>query len=82
MHGLVWFCVVGAVVGWLAGQLVEGEGKGFFVNMIVGILGAIIGGYLSNALNIQVAGFWGNIGMAVMGSMVLLVLIRLTRSSK
>ena len=82
MHGWIWFCAVGAVVGWLASQLVEGEGKGFLVNMVVGILGAIIGGHLFNALNINVAGFWGNIGMAVAGSVVLLVLIRLIRSSK
>jgi len=82
MMDLVWFLLIGAVVGWLAGLMVEGQGKGFLVNMVVGILGAIIGGYLTGVLPSGVSGTLGRLGMAVLGAVVLLAIIRLLRNSK
>jgi uncharacterized membrane protein YeaQ/YmgE (transglycosylase-associated protein family) len=82
MLDLLWFLLIGAVVGWLAGLLVEGEGKGFWVNMVVGILGAVIGGYLTGVLPSGISNTLGRLGMAFLGSVVLLALIRLLRSSK
>ena len=46
----VWFIVIGLVAGWLAGLLVKGGGFGIFVDIIVGVLGALLGGFLFRSL--------------------------------
>jgi uncharacterized membrane protein YeaQ/YmgE (transglycosylase-associated protein family) len=43
---IVWFLIIGLIAGWLAGQLMRGRGFGLIGNLIIGVLGAIIGGYL------------------------------------
>jgi uncharacterized membrane protein YeaQ/YmgE (transglycosylase-associated protein family) len=42
---IVWL-VIGAIAGWLAGQVVTGGGFGLVGDIIVGIIGAIVGGWL------------------------------------
>jgi uncharacterized membrane protein YeaQ/YmgE (transglycosylase-associated protein family) len=82
MHDLIWYGVVGIITGWLASVLVQGKGMGLIADLVVGVLGAIVGGYLANTFDIHVAGFWGMLGMSVIGAVVLLVLIRLIRPSR
>jgi uncharacterized membrane protein YeaQ/YmgE (transglycosylase-associated protein family) len=43
----LYFLLIGAVSGWLAGQLFKGGGFGLFGNIIVGIIGAVIGGWIA-----------------------------------
>ena len=45
IESIIIFLVVGAIAGWLAGQIVKGGGYGVVGDMVVGILGALIGGY-------------------------------------
>jgi uncharacterized membrane protein YeaQ/YmgE (transglycosylase-associated protein family) len=80
MHQLIWDLIIGAIIGWLAGLIVQGAGMGILTNIVVGILGAFLGGYLATVLQINVSGFWGALGMSVAGAVVLLVLLRLIRS--
>ncbi len=80
MHQFIWDLIVGAIIGWLAGIIVQGEGMGILTNIVVGILGAILGGYLSGFLHVNVSGFWSALGMSVLGAVILLVLLRLIRS--
>jgi uncharacterized membrane protein YeaQ/YmgE (transglycosylase-associated protein family) len=82
MHDLIWYGLVGLVTGWLASVLVQGKGMGILPDMVVGILGAVIGGYLAPKLNIHVSGFWGALGLSVLGSVILLVGIRLLKPSR
>jgi len=42
----IWFILVGFVAGWLAGQLMGGGGFGVIGDIIVGVLGALLGGFL------------------------------------
>ena len=44
-HGLIMWLIIGAIAGWLAGVLVKGGGFGLIVDIIVGIVGAVIGGW-------------------------------------
>ena len=44
--GLIWFLVVGVVAGWLAGVLVKGGGFGLVGDLVVGVIGAVLGGFL------------------------------------
>ena len=46
---LIWI-IVGAVAGWLAGLVVRGFGFGLVGNIVVGILGAVLGGWLFGAM--------------------------------
>jgi uncharacterized membrane protein YeaQ/YmgE (transglycosylase-associated protein family) len=46
-HGIIAWLVIGAVAGWLAGKIVEGSGFGLIIDIVVGIVGAVIGGYVT-----------------------------------
>ncbi len=76
MH-IVWFLIVGAIVGWLAGLIVKGRGFGLIGDIIVGVVGAFIGGFLFRFLEISLfSGFLGSIVTALIGAIVLLVVIK------
>lgn len=49
MSVLAWI-VLGLIAGFIASKLVSGTGQGFFMNIVLGIVGAVIGGYLFTAL--------------------------------
>ncbi len=68
--------VIGAVAGWLAGVIYKGAGFGIVGNIIVGILGAIIAGYLLPGY-LHFAGIGGQIISAAIGAIILLFLINL-----
>jgi uncharacterized membrane protein YeaQ/YmgE (transglycosylase-associated protein family) len=70
------FLVIGAIAGWLAGLILKGGGFGLVGNIIVGILGALIGGWLFKMLKISIGGDWlGPIVTATAGAVVLLFVI-------
>ena len=69
--------LVGAVAGYLSGKVVRGAGFGLVGNACVGIVGAIIGGWLLPRLNFHFVG--GVIGLAIdaaIGAIVLLLVLR------
>jgi len=75
LTSLLIFLAIGAIAGWLAGQLMQGFGFGLLGNIVVGIIGAVIGGWLFNALGIAAGGIIGSIIMATVGAIVLLAII-------
>ncbi len=76
---LVWL-IVGAVAGWLAGVVVKGGGFGLVGDIVVGIIGAFIAGYMLPRFGIHLAvGMVGMILDAAIGAIVLLLIIRLIR---
>jgi len=46
LKSLIIFLIIGAIAGWLAGNIMKGKGFGLFGNIVVGIIGALIGGFL------------------------------------
>ncbi|MGH7485302.1 MAG: GlsB/YeaQ/YmgE family stress response membrane protein, partial [bacterium] len=42
MTGLLWFLIIGAIAGWLAGLLMKGGGYGLLGDIIVGVIGAVL----------------------------------------
>ncbi|MGI5310011.1 GlsB/YeaQ/YmgE family stress response membrane protein, partial [Rheinheimera sp. WS51] len=48
--GFILFLIIGAVAGWLAGLIMKGRGFGLLGNMVVGIVGAFLGGFLFGIL--------------------------------
>ncbi len=82
MENLLWFIIVGVVAGFLAGHLMKGKGFGVIVNLIVGVLGAILGGWLFGILGLSFGGgILGSLIMAFLGAVILLYLIKLFKKS-
>jgi len=77
-ESLLVILIVGAVAGWLAGQIVRGAGFGLIGNVVVGILGAFFGGWLFPQLGIQLGtGMLNAIVNATIGAVVLLFIVSL-----
>ena len=72
--------IVGAIAGWLAGQIVRGFGFGLIWNMVIGIVGALIGVWLLQQLGFMpFSGFVGSIVNATIGAVILLVIVGFIR---
>ena len=78
--GLLWILIIGAVAGWLAGQIARGHGFGLAGNIVVGIVGALIGGFVFGVLGIHGYGLVGPLVTATVGAVVLLWLARFLKS--
>ncbi|MGA8074040.1 MAG: GlsB/YeaQ/YmgE family stress response membrane protein [Candidatus Acidiferrales bacterium] len=79
--GLLWTLIIGAIAGWLAGTLVKGRGFGLIVDIIVGIVGAFIGGWIFGLLGLTAWGLLGQLCMATVGAVILLVIIKAIKSA-
>ncbi len=76
---LIWL-LVGAVAGWLAGVIVKGGGFGLLGDIVVGIVGAFVGGWLLTRLGVTIGtGLVSVIGTATIGAVALLALLRVAR---
>lgn len=77
MH-LLWWILVGLIAGWATGKIMKGGGYGFFTDIALGIVGALVGGFLARML-----GFSGHGGLiytilvALVGSIIVVFLFRL-----
>lgn len=78
IESLLIFLLVGAIAGWLAGLIVKGYGFGLLGNIVVGIIGAFLAGWLFPALGLG-GGVVASIIHATIGAVILLVVIRLVK---
>jgi len=76
-ESIIAWLVIGAIAGWLAGQIVRGYGLGLLGNIVIGILGAALGGILLPRLGIFPVDTLGNALTAVIGAVILLFVIGL-----
>jgi uncharacterized membrane protein YeaQ/YmgE (transglycosylase-associated protein family) len=78
----IWYILIGLCAGWLAGQLVKGGGFGVVGDIIVGVIGALLGGYLFSLFGVSTGGgLLGSLVVATIGAVVLLFGIRLVKSA-
>lgn len=76
----VWFILIGLVAGWLAGLLLKGGGFGAIGDIVLGVLGALLGGVLFRALGASAGGGpLGSIVVATIGAVVLILVVRLIK---
>jgi uncharacterized membrane protein YeaQ/YmgE (transglycosylase-associated protein family) len=72
------FLLIGGIAGWLGGLIIKGGGFGIIGNIVVGVLGAFVGGWLFAFFNISVGGGWmGLLISATVGAVVLLFVLSL-----
>lgn len=81
--GLLMWIIVGAIAGWLAGKFMKGAGLGLIGNVVVGIIGALVGGSIaSTLLNVPNAISSFNLTtiiVALLGAIIVLVVVRLLK---
>ena len=84
-HGIIAWIIIGVIAGWITGKLMKGSGYGFFMDMIVGLIGAVIGGFIASHLGIAPPGQQGmivSILIAVAGAVVLTWFVRLLSGNR
>ena len=78
---LLWFILIGLAASWLASQIM-GAGYGLVGDLIVGVIGALIGGHLFALFGIAAGGLLGSLVVATVGAIVLIALLRLIKRGK
>ena len=81
LTSIVVFLIIGAIAGWLAGMVMKGGGFGLLGDIVVGIIGAFVGGWLFGVLGIFAGGFIGAVITAFVGACVLLFVVRLIKKA-
>lgn len=71
--------IAGLIAGWLTGKLMRGRGYGFLVDILLGLVGAVIGQAIFARLGIVIYGRIGFIATAVIGAVILVAIIHLIR---
>jgi uncharacterized membrane protein YeaQ/YmgE (transglycosylase-associated protein family) len=73
---LIWTIVIGILAGWLAGQIVKGRGMGLGMDLLVGVVGSVLGGWLFTIVGLAAYGLIARLIMATVGAVVLLLIVR------
>ena len=80
VEAIIIILIIGAVAGWLAGQIVRGMGFGLIGNIVVGIVGAFIAAWLLPRIGIVIGGgMIASIINATIGAVILLVIVGLIK---
>ena len=79
MGTILFWLIVGALAGWLAGKIMRGGGFGLFGNIVVGIVGALLGGALFRMVGLPPVSMLGSLISATVVACVLLYLVSLAR---
>ena len=74
---LIGWLLVGLIAGWLAGKVSRGRGFGCIANVILGLVGAVLGGWIFTKLGIFGGGVLYSIAAATLGAVVLVAIARL-----
>ncbi len=76
MFDLIYFLLIGVAAGWLAGKFMKGHSFGLVGNLIVGVIGAVLGGFLFRLVGLAATGLIGSLICATVGAVVLLFLLQ------
>lgn len=70
--GFIWFIIIGIIAGYAAGKIMRGGGFGLLVNLILGIIGGVLGGWVFGLLGIFAGGIIGSLITSTVGAILLL----------
>ena len=77
-ESLLIILLIGAIAGWLAGQIVRGAGFGLLGDLIVGVIGAFVASLLFPRLGLHLGtGIVSEIIYSAIGAILLLLIVRL-----
>ncbi len=73
LHIMIYTILIGALAGWLAGKIMKGGGFGALKNILLGIVGGFVGGWLFKQLHISLfEGTLGDLAQGLIGAIVIL----------
>ena len=81
VSNLIYWIVVGLIAGWAAGKIMRGGNYGTVMDIVLGIVGAIVGGWLMGLMGIHAGGLIGTIIVAIIGAIFLIWLSRLLKKA-
>ena len=83
-RGFVSWVFLGLVAGWLAGKIARGRGYGCLTDILLGLIGSVLGGWIFRKLEIGTGagGFVYSLAAATVGAVVLVVIVHLFTGSK
>jgi uncharacterized membrane protein YeaQ/YmgE (transglycosylase-associated protein family) len=76
-RGLIGWIVIGLIAGWLAGKIARGAGYGCVTDIILGLVGSVLGGWLFMKLGILGGGFLYSLAAATVGAIILVSIVHL-----
>ena len=79
MIGIILSIVIGCLAGFCAGKLMKGGGFDFLMNLLLGLFGGALGGWLFNLLGIEWGGLLGQLGTAIVGAVLILYIASLLK---
>jgi uncharacterized membrane protein YeaQ/YmgE (transglycosylase-associated protein family) len=79
-RGLLGWIVIGLLAGWLAGKIARGQGYGCITDIILGLVGSVLGGWLFMKLGIFGGGFLYSLAAATLGAVILVAIVHLFTS--
>ena len=71
----LWYLLLGLVAGWIANLIMKGGGSGLLINLIVGVVGSILGGWLFSLIGLAPVGTLGSLATAIVGAIILLWIV-------
>lgn len=78
--GFLYFIIIGALAGWLAGKIMKGGGFGLLINIVLGIIGGVVGGWVFGLLGISTGdGMLGSLITSLAGAVMVLYVARLIK---
>ncbi|MBI3670956.1 MAG: GlsB/YeaQ/YmgE family stress response membrane protein [Acidobacteria bacterium] len=81
-HSLIAWILIGLIAGWLAGKVTRGAGFGCLADLSLGLIGALLGGWIFSKLGIFGGGFLFSLAAATVGAVVLVAIARLFAGNK
>ncbi|OPH39735.1 GlsB/YeaQ/YmgE family stress response membrane protein [Moraxella equi] len=80
---IIWTIIVGLVAGLLARAIKPGaDSMGWIMTIILGIVGAVVGGFLAGALGMSVEGGFGGLVLSVIGAIIVLFIYEFATGKK
>jgi uncharacterized membrane protein YeaQ/YmgE (transglycosylase-associated protein family) len=73
---LVYEILIGILAGWLAGKIMRGRGYGVLIDLLLGLVGSVVGGFVFGLLGLYATSLIGTLLVATAGAVILVWLVR------
>ncbi|GAC1663090.1 MAG: hypothetical protein NVS9B4_17490 [Candidatus Acidiferrum sp.] len=76
-HSLIGWILIGLIAGWLAGKIARGTGYGCITDIVLGLVGSFLGGWIFMKFGILGGGFLYSLAAATLGAVILVAIVHL-----
>lgn len=76
-RGIIAWLLIGLIAGWLAGKISRGAGYGCLTDIVLGLVGSLLGGWIFTRLGILGGGFLTSLAAATLGAVILVSIVHL-----